>query len=149
MKLPAETPLDYLNAHRKILCLIVLFYPHFQNQEVIGSIRSVFGKRRLFSHWSEFQLGSAFEALNSHFLELPYSLSPPNVLPSGAALIKVAGYWQEGKLTNPFFSAELAIIWGLLGFAIKNQELIHAGLELSNWHRTILDHRGFPFLDFG
>lgn len=96
-------------------------------------------------YWEEMQLGTALAAFAAHLLDIDFPSISPKQLPNGAALIEWAGHWRKGSLPIPSFSAELGMLWGVLGILQEDRGLYTALLKFANWQLNTLDHQLLPF----
>jgi hypothetical protein len=92
------------------------------------------------------QLPQAYLALLSYLIGFPTLPLEPYQMPNGSTCIDVLGLEEGGQIPLLVDSADLGILWMVLGVVLKEEKLLYAGIRLAIWQFYSLDHLGSPHL---
>lgn len=117
-----------------------------EDQEDVDSLKKQFSELVQEGYPSEFQLAFAYHVLISYLLGLPPPLLQPLQMPNGSTGLETLGMTGGGQVPELISIAELGSLWMILGYCLKNDTLIYAGLKTATWQAYSLDHQGSPHL---
>lgn len=141
----SKDPWDHIENWRELLAVNLMTSLQEIPQVYRQAVLTDFQELSKFSFWAEFQLQSAFLALNNHLLGLESIALQPYLLESGAVPLDYAGHWRWGEIPHIRFHAELGILWCLLGKVGNQSQLVEAAVKLAEWHLNTLDFNFVPF----
>jgi|GEM_PF-7005399 len=92
-----------------------------------------------FPVWETAQLFTAYRTVNRLLAGLPVKLVLPQVTSSGAPCFEIAGRWPWASIPHLPFSAELGVLWLLIGLLAPSPAHREAARQVGEWHLQLLD----------
>lgn len=113
-------------------------------ETALQAIKEAIHHLQRYPFWDGFQLGAALRALCCTIVQLPCDLPEPKLLESGAVPIETEGRWPWAMLPHQLYSAQLGLLWSLLGERCGNSTLSEAAVRVAEWQLNTLDGNYYP-----